>query len=81
MYPQADIDDTKGINNLVLLLVLILGTVPKMIDTKTKIEFMAELSLVMFDTACGYIAFYWLVFRFDVNCFIFIFNIKSRCFA
>ena len=49
MYPQADTDDTKGINNLVLILVLILGTVPKMIDTKTKIEFMAELSLVMFD--------------------------------
>jgi hypothetical protein len=49
MYPQADIDDTKGINNLVLLLVLILGTVPKMIDTKTKIEFLAELSLLLFD--------------------------------
>jgi hypothetical protein len=31
------------------MLVLIVGTVPKMIDTKTKIEFMAELSLVMFD--------------------------------
>jgi hypothetical protein len=49
MYPQADIDDTKGINNLVLILVLILGTVPKMIDTKTKIEFLAELSLLLFD--------------------------------
>jgi hypothetical protein len=54
MHPQADIDDTEGINNLVLILVLILGTVPKMIDTKTKIEFMAELSLVMFGlTAYG----------------------------
>jgi hypothetical protein len=49
MYPQADIDDTEGINTRVLMLVLIVGTVPKMIDTKTKIEFMAELSLVMFD--------------------------------
>ena len=49
MYPQAEIDDTEGINNLVLILVLILGTVPKMIDTKTKIEFLAELSLILFD--------------------------------
>jgi hypothetical protein len=49
MHPQADIDDTEGINTRVLMLVLIVGTVPKMIDTKTKIEFMAELSLVMFD--------------------------------
>ena len=49
MYPQADIDDTEGINNLVLILVLILGTVPKMIDTKTKIEFLAELSLILLD--------------------------------
>ena len=49
MYPQADIDDTEGINTRVLMLVLIVGTIPKMIDTKTKIEFMAELSLVMFD--------------------------------
>jgi hypothetical protein len=46
---SIDIDDTKGINNLVLILVLILGTVPKMIDTKTKIEFLAELSLLLFD--------------------------------
>ena len=46
MYPQAEMDDTEGINNLALMLVLILGTVPIMIDTKTKIEFMAELSLI-----------------------------------
>jgi hypothetical protein len=46
MYRQAEMDDTEGINNLALMLVLILGTVPKMIDTKTKIEFMAELSLI-----------------------------------
>ena len=49
MYPQADTDDTNGINNRVLILVLILVTVPKMIDTKTKIEFLAELSLILFD--------------------------------
>jgi hypothetical protein len=46
MYRQAEMDDTEGINNLALMLVLILGTVPIMIDTKTKIEFMAELSLI-----------------------------------
>jgi len=49
MYPQADIDDTEGINNLVLFLVLILGNVTKMIVPKPKIEFMAELSLKLFD--------------------------------
>ena len=49
MYPQAEMDDTEGINKLALMLVLILCTVQKMIDTTTKIEFMAELSLILFD--------------------------------
>jgi len=44
---KADTDDTRQQSCFVL--VLILGKVPKMIDPKTKIEFMAELSLKLFD--------------------------------
>ena len=40
----GDTDDIEGIHNLVLFLVLILGNLPKV-----KIEFMTELSIILFD--------------------------------
>ena len=36
----------ENVNNLVLFLVLILGKFPKMIDTKTKIEYITELAVL-----------------------------------
>jgi len=45
----TDTADIENINNLVLFLVLILGKLPKMIDPKTKIEYITELAVKMFD--------------------------------
>jgi len=45
----TDTDDIEIVNNLVLFLALILGKLPKMIDPKTKIEYMTELSVKLFD--------------------------------
>ena len=42
----ADLENTS---NLVLFLVVILGNLPKMIDPKTKIEYVADLVVKMFD--------------------------------
>jgi len=41
--------DLENISNLVLFLVVILGKLPKMIDPKTKIEYVADLVVKMFD--------------------------------
>ena len=41
--------DLENISNLVLFLVVILGILPKMIDPKTKIEYVADLVAKMFD--------------------------------
>jgi len=45
----TDTADIENVNNLVLFFVLILGKLPKRIDTKTKIEYMTELAVKMFD--------------------------------
>ena len=41
--------DTENTNNIVLFLALILGKVPKMNDPKTKIEYLSELAVKIFD--------------------------------
>ena len=53
---------------------IIFGTVPKI---RTKIKTRLLMPSVSSISACGYIDLYWLGFRFHVNWFIFIFNIKS----
>ena len=42
-------DDLENTSNLVLFLVVILGKLPKMIDPKTKIDYVADLVVKMFD--------------------------------
>jgi hypothetical protein len=60
----ADIENT---NNIVLFLALILGKIPKMNDPKTKIEYLTELAVKIFDikrySDFGYFAF-GLIYRF-----------------
>jgi hypothetical protein len=41
--------DTENTNNIVLFLALILGKLPKMNDPKTKIEYLTELAVKIFD--------------------------------
>ena len=41
--------DTENTNNIVLFLALILGKLPKMNDPKTKIEYLTELAIKIFD--------------------------------
>ena len=41
--------DTENTNNIVLFLALILGKLPKMKDPKTKIEYLTELAVKIFD--------------------------------
>ena len=44
-----DKSDIENVNNLILFLVVILGKLPKMIDPKTKIDYVADLVVKMFD--------------------------------
>ena len=61
-------------NSILVFVSIIFGTVPKI---RTNIKARLLMPSVSSISACGYIDFYWLGFRFDVNWFIFIFNIKS----